>query len=215
MSQNFLNGTTQPLKPAMMSSAQGCLSFADAQPKLSQDITLLLAYRDGGHRLLGRSYFERISELENAQGPWGITEWKFEMLVVPSLRDLAIKDAVESPLVVIAARGGEELSPGLRLWLKEWATQRLFPGMLVVLLSSNPDYMEADCSEYFCLRAELGEDDIELVVYATGTSVERSNMFNFGAARRVTPEGLVMVTDFPELAALARNTHMPFDEPTG
>ena len=172
---------------------------------------LLLAYRDTAHRQLGRSYCERLVGLLHWHVDASITEWKFEMIANPGLRALAEAEAQQARIIVIATRCGEEWSSELRLWLKQCSRERRgCPGAIVLVLSSDPDDPFNKTPDYFALKAEAETGDSAFVIYATGLPVEKSTPFSFAGARRVTPEGCIVVREPAEVTILEQHPAVAF-----
>ena len=69
--------------------------------------SLLVAYRDKGHEQLAKDYCDEVCARLSWPMNVRFTEWKFEMLEVRSLREMATVEAEQSGLIVIATRWGE------------------------------------------------------------------------------------------------------------
>jgi len=59
--------------------------------------------------------------------------WKFDVLSIPKLREIAIKDAIEADILVISSRGGQGLATGAKVWIESWLTQGTRADALVAL----------------------------------------------------------------------------------
>ena len=59
--------------------------------------------------------------------------WKFDVLNIPKLRDMAARDAVLADIVIISSHGGEELPGPVRAWMESWLAQKGNPVALVAL----------------------------------------------------------------------------------
>src|SRR5688500_14914197 len=87
-------------------------------------LNVFLAYADVAHARLGRKYCERLSaDLTPVVGEVTVTEWKFEMLTVPSMSEMAAVEAEAACMVIIAASGGEGLPPIVKMWLERWCSK--------------------------------------------------------------------------------------------
>lgn len=58
--------------------------------------------------------------------------WKFDILVIPSLRDLARRDAARADIIVVACRGNDLLPEAVTTWLEGWSRQ---PGHALALVA--------------------------------------------------------------------------------
>jgi hypothetical protein len=46
--------------------------------------------------------------------------WKFDVLGISKLREMAVNDAVMSDIIIISCHGAHELSPDVRAWIDSW-----------------------------------------------------------------------------------------------
>jgi hypothetical protein len=166
---------------------------------------VFLAYADVAHERLGKKYCERLSaDLTPVVGQVTVTEWKFEMLTIPAMSEMAAVEAEAACMVIIATSGGAGLPSLVKMWLERWCSkiESAVP-ILVVILSECQGCSKADWPDYSYLEAQTKAWGIELVVYASGVSPEESDLFCLAEARKITANGLIAVEDFPEAAALA------------
>src|SRR5437867_2974953 len=67
--------------------------------------------------------------------------WKFEMLGQPHLREYAVTGAAEADMVIIAARGADELPVHVKNWIEGCVHQkRVGPAALVALLDQEEEF---------------------------------------------------------------------------
>jgi hypothetical protein len=50
--------------------------------------------------------------------------WKFDVLSIPKLREMAAKDALMADIIIISCRGAHELSPDVKAWIDSWTDGR-------------------------------------------------------------------------------------------
>jgi hypothetical protein len=50
--------------------------------------------------------------------------WKFEVLDIPQLRELAAEDAAMADLIIISCRGQAELPAGVKAWIDLWLAEK-------------------------------------------------------------------------------------------
>lgn len=66
--------------------------------------------------------------------------WKFEVLGIPELVELAIEDAVAADLVIISSHGGKALPPQVADWMDRWMAVGTHNTMaLVALFECSPE----------------------------------------------------------------------------
>jgi len=46
--------------------------------------------------------------------------WKFDVLAVPKLREMAVKDAAAADIIVVSAHGSGDLSDAVKAWVDRW-----------------------------------------------------------------------------------------------
>ena len=68
--------------------------------------------------------------------------WKFEVLGIPKLREMAARDAMMADIVVISCHG-TELPPDFKVWVESWVAEPNHPIALVALL----DYQHRQADE--------------------------------------------------------------------
>ncbi len=66
--------------------------------------------------------------------------WRFDVLRTPDLRDVAVNDAVQARLILIASRGRGDLPAETKAWIEFWVTQRRArPGAIVLFVEPIED----------------------------------------------------------------------------
>jgi hypothetical protein len=53
-----------------------------------------------------------------------ISMWKFDMLELDKLQDMAAGDAAEADIILISTGGAGELSPGVQQWVELWLSRK-------------------------------------------------------------------------------------------
>lgn len=66
--------------------------------------------------------------------------WRFDVLSIPKLEELAIEDAVAADVVIVSSHGGKALPPQVRDWLERWMAVGTHNTMaLVALFDCSPE----------------------------------------------------------------------------
>jgi len=82
--------------------------------------------------------------------------WKFEVLSIPKLREIAAKDAANADIVMISCHG-RDLPPEVRAWLELWLAEPTHPIALVALFDrANPEDT-AEVRSYLASVATRGQ----------------------------------------------------------
>ncbi len=144
--------------------SQRLTSTARVESKPQSGLTMVLAYRDFTHELLGKKYCEEVSE--QLCEFVGVTEWKFEMLAVAGMSEIAAVEAASARVLVIATSGEEELPPTIKAWLERWCSRkREGPAELVVILTWDPDHSQGYWPDYFQIEAQTRAAGITLIIH--------------------------------------------------
>jgi hypothetical protein len=65
--------------------------------------------------------------------------WRFDVLGLPELNNIAVRDAIQARLVIIAIDGRSELPVHLKSWMEIWVALRpVQPGALVLVVEPPP-----------------------------------------------------------------------------
>ena len=120
--------------------------------------------------------------------------WKFDVLALPKLREMAANDATLADIVLIACRGGD-LPVAVKSWFEAWLAEEHRPAALVALLedSSEPnDPATPRLRAYLADVAKRGE--MEFFSYPDQwpgrTALENHARFRRGAPNLPTTSGL-------------------------
>ena len=69
--------------------------------------------------------------------------WKFEVLGIPKLREMAARDAMMADIVVISCHGAE-LPPDFKAWVELWVAEPNHPIALVALFDYENQHQQVD-----------------------------------------------------------------------
>ena len=83
--------------------------------------------------------------------------WKFEALRFPRLRDLAVNDAAQSAVIIVATKGTSEFPMEVNEWMEQWLAQKAetadHAGLLILLCDPAPEKFGAfGLSQFACLQ---------------------------------------------------------------
>lgn len=82
--------------------------------------------------------------------------WKFEVLTIPKLREIAAEDAAKADIIIISSHG-RELPDQTKIWIESWLEQPRNPLALVALFDSPWRYETNDVRDYLAEVARRGE----------------------------------------------------------
>ena len=75
--------------------------------------------------------------------------WKFEVLGISKLREMAAKDAAMADVIIISTHGNTDVSAEVKVWIESWLSQKTEAIALVALFDSpheNPTQTQAACN---------------------------------------------------------------------
>ena len=78
--------------------------------------------------------------------------WKFDVLSIPKLWEIALKDAATADIVIVSCHGGE-LPAHVKSWIEGWLAEGVRPLALVALI----DQLTENNAHSFATRAYLAE----------------------------------------------------------
>jgi len=109
-----------------------------AQTEASPTFNVVLVYEDleTGKRAM-RTYDYLVDQL-GQDCLFANQMWKFDLLAVSKLREIAARDAAAADIVIVSAHEGRELSYEVKDWVEMWATQETKTIAVVGLFDSEP-----------------------------------------------------------------------------
>ena len=98
----------------------------------------VIVYEDLGTAWLAKQAYDFL--VANLTHEWRVTRqmWKFDLLCLPELRELAVEDAVQADVIVVSCRGDGELPADVRAWIEMWLSSRAQAVALIALLDCPP-----------------------------------------------------------------------------
>jgi len=104
-------------------------SDRDGNPALN----VVIAYEDleTGKRAM-KTYEYMVQQLGD-QCLFANQMWKFDVLAVPKLKDIAAKDAAAAEIIIISAHEGNELPSEVKAWIELWLALKTEASALVAL----------------------------------------------------------------------------------
>ena len=110
------------------------LSAADFEP--NPVFNVLLAYEDFETGKNAKHTFDFLSEHLGHECHFTNQMWKFDVLGIPKLREMAAMDASTADIIVISCHGGFELPLEVKSWIELWLAEKTNAIALVALIDS-------------------------------------------------------------------------------
>jgi len=106
----------------------------DSTPVLDSNppFNVVIAYEDFETGKHAKRTYDLL--VENIGGDWRFANqmWKFDVLLLPKLCEIAVEDAVRADIIMISSRG-RELPEHVKLWIESWLPITAGPLALVAL----------------------------------------------------------------------------------
>jgi hypothetical protein len=128
----------------MQPSANYYPPFGSAEKDAEPTFNVVIAYEDFETGKQAKRTFDVLAEQLKNDCRFTNQMWKFDVLNIPNLREMAAKDAAMADIVIISCRAKEELAPEVKSWIELWLAEQSQTIALVALLDSSPGFpMEA------------------------------------------------------------------------
>jgi len=109
-------------------------AFSSSDTEFNSALNVVIAYEDldTGKRAM-KTYEFMVQQLGD-QCIFANQMWKFDVLAVPKLKEMAAKDAAAAEIIIISAHEGRELPPAVKAWIETWVGYKTQATALVALL---------------------------------------------------------------------------------
>lgn len=145
----------------------------------------LLVYQNHELERWGKELWTDICRKLGENVSFAYSEWKFEMLAHPALREIAASEAMDAHFILLAVRGCDTLNPEVREWLDSISLPgRVTPGVLVVLLGTESDERRVMWPEYPWLAQKARVCGMGLIVYGMSLAGGHGDALYSSMARR-------------------------------
>lgn len=118
-------------------------SFGSSDRDINSALNVVIAYEDleTGKRAM-KTYEYMVQQL-GEQCLFANQMWKFDVLAVPKLKDIAAKDAAAAEIIIVSAHGGRDLPAEVKSWIEMWLGYRTEAGALVGLFDDDSEFNPA------------------------------------------------------------------------
>jgi hypothetical protein len=95
-------------------------SFGSSDKEVNSTLNVAIAYEDleTGKRAM-KTYEYMVQQL-GGQCPFSSQMWKFDVLALPKLKEMAAKEAAAAELIMVSAHEGKQLPMQVKAWLELW-----------------------------------------------------------------------------------------------
>jgi hypothetical protein len=112
------------------------LSALGSDKEVNSAMNVVIAYEDleTGKRAI-KTYEYMVEQLGN-ECLFSNQMWKFDVLSVPKLKDIAAKDAAAADLIIVSAHEGKPLPAQVKAWMETWLSYKSQASALVGLFGN-------------------------------------------------------------------------------
>lgn len=129
----------------------GLNSPNEAPYEAGKDFSVVIACEDSSTAPSACEVLELVEQNLNHEGRLFYQWWNFEVLAIPSLRELAAVETATADMIVVDLHEGRELPGIVTDWMKQWlAIRNQRPGALLAVVDSDrkkPDVSQGILSE--------------------------------------------------------------------
>lgn len=90
------------------------------EPETFPSFNVVLVYEDFPAGIRATQMVDRLLHDLDPQFAYDSKIWKFDILQIAQLRELAVQDAADADLIIIAAHGTTELPAAVKCWINLW-----------------------------------------------------------------------------------------------
>src|SRR3954467_9795368 len=99
-------------------------AFGSSDREANPVLNVVIAYEDleTGKRAM-KTYEYMVQQLGD-QCLFANQMWKFDVLAVPKLKEIAAKDAAAAEIIIVSAHEGNELPAQVKGWIELWSSYK-------------------------------------------------------------------------------------------
>ena len=127
--------------------------FDSPEREFKASFNVVIVYEDLETGKQAKRTFDFLAEQLKGDCAFSNQMWKFDVLNIPKLREMAAKDAAAADIVIVSCRPRNELAPEVKAWIELWLAEQNGAIALVALLENST----ATPLETLALRRYLAE----------------------------------------------------------
>ena len=121
----------------MQCSENSLSSFAGNDLDLSPCFDVVIAYEDFETGKHAKRTYDFLTEHLHHECTFTNQMWKFDVLAMPNLRQMAAQDAAQADIIIISCHGATALPAEVKAWIELWINEDSHPVALVALFDEN------------------------------------------------------------------------------
>ncbi len=112
-------------------------------PDLNPNFNVVIAYEDFETGKHAKKTYDFLVEHLGQDCQFSNQMWKFDILSIPKLREMAASDAAQADIIIVSCHGASELPRHVVEWLDSWTSAKGNALALVALFDSEPQVTRA------------------------------------------------------------------------
>ncbi len=168
---------------ALMTRSLHLTSLESPEVDTNPTLNVVIAYEDLETGKRAKKIYDFLVENLGHDCQFTNQMWKFELLGIPKLREMAAQDAMMADIVIISCHGAE-LPSDFKAWVELWAAEPNHPIALVALFDYDNHPRVAEARSYLADVARRGffslqrNSSIEEQTFSTlATALQRDTTF--------------------------------------
>jgi len=109
--------------------------MSSPEPEVTPNLNIVIAYEDFESGKEAKTTCDFLTDNLGPEWQFGNQMWKFDVLNIPELRNMAAKDAAMADIIIVSSRGGNDLPDSVKAWMELWLGAQSNPIALVALFS--------------------------------------------------------------------------------
>jgi len=102
---------------------------------------VVIAYEDFESGKHAKKTYDFLTENLGGDYHFRNQMWKFDVLGIPKLREMAAKDAAAGDIIIISCNGGNELPRAVKDWIELWLAEKSGAIAIVALFDRPQDHL--------------------------------------------------------------------------
>jgi hypothetical protein len=155
--------------------------FGSPEKESKASFNVLIVYEDFETGKQAKRTFDFLAEQLKSDCVLMNQMWKFDVLNIPKLREMAAKDAAAADVVIISCHAHAQLAPEVQAWIELWLAENNQAVALVALLDTSAEKrMESAALRHYLSEVTLRgnmeffaqPDDLTGAVHSTQSSAK-------------------------------------------
>jgi len=128
----------------MQTSSNQILDHPGCEPDIRPTLNVVILYEDFTAGKHAKETYDYLVHQLGHDFDFYNQMWKFDVLGIPKMRQMAVKDAAASDLIIISTHGVGELPAKVKSWVDAWMQNKGHARALVTLVDRPKDLFAED-----------------------------------------------------------------------